>query len=140
MTTTQADKAEKQYSELIVNKDLLAEAEKFDINNDRVVFWSKILKSDSTIDLENIVRIVLLLSHGNAMIKKVRNSHKIYTAVQNEKQKKQSEGQKKIVEKKQNTLSLKQVVAATKAKVDELKEIINTYNKDIYELHNKLKK
>ena len=55
VTTTQADKAEKQYSELIVNKDLLAEAEKFDINNDRVdVFWSKILKSDSTIDLENI--------------------------------------------------------------------------------------
>ena len=74
------------------------------------------------------------------MIKKVRNSHKIYTAVQNEKQKKQSEGQKKIVEKRQNTLSLKQAVAAKKAKVDELKEIINTYNKDIYELHNKLKK
>ena len=54
---------------MIVNKDLLAEAEKFDINNDRVdVFWSKILKSDSTIDLENIVRIVLLLSHGNARV------------------------------------------------------------------------
>ena len=55
-----AEKAEKQYKSLIKNADFLLEAKKFNINDDRVDnFCSKIYGSSSTIDLENVVRLIL---------------------------------------------------------------------------------
>ena len=64
-----AEKAEKQYNQLINNSDFLEEASKFNINDDRVdEFYSRILDSSVTLDLENIARLVLILSHGNARV------------------------------------------------------------------------
>ena len=64
-----AEKAEKQYNQLINNSDFLEEASKFNINDDRVdEFYSGILDSSVTLDLENVVRLVLILSHGNAKV------------------------------------------------------------------------
>ena len=66
ISNSSAEKAEKQYLVLIQNKDFIKAAGKFDIIKDRVDdFWMKILDSASTLDLENIVRIVMILSHGN---------------------------------------------------------------------------
>ena len=64
-----AEKAEKQYNQLINNSNFLEEASKFNINDDRVnEFYSRILDSSVTLDLENVVRLVLILSHGNARV------------------------------------------------------------------------
>ena len=64
-----AEKAEKQYKSLIKNADFLSEAKKFNINDDRVDnFYSKIFDSSNTIDLENVVRLILILSLGNASV------------------------------------------------------------------------
>ena len=64
-----AEKAEKQYKSLIKNSDFLSEAKKFNINDDRVDnFYSKIFDSSNTIDLENVVKLILILSHGNARV------------------------------------------------------------------------
>ena len=69
LTTQNAEKAEKQYAELLDNKDFRKAAEKFDLITDRVdVFWSEICDSNGTIDLENIMQLVLILSHGNARV------------------------------------------------------------------------
>ena len=69
ISNSAAEKAEKQYLVLIQNKDFIKAAGKFDIIKDRVDdFWMKILDSASTLDLENIVRIVMILSHGNARV------------------------------------------------------------------------
>ena len=54
---------------MINNSDFLEEASKFNINDDRVDgFYSCILDSSVTLDLENVVRLVLILSHGNARV------------------------------------------------------------------------
>lgn len=56
--------AEKHY-----NADFLTEAKKLSINDDRAdVFFTWILDSSNMIDLENTVRLVLILSHGNPKI------------------------------------------------------------------------
>ena len=69
LTASKAENAEKQYAALLKNKDFLAEAEKFDIHKDRVdEFWCNILDSNVTIDLEYVVNLVLILSHGNARV------------------------------------------------------------------------
>ena len=64
-----AEKAEKQYSQLISNSDFLKEAKKFCIIDDRVDdFYSRIIDSPTMVDLENVTRLVLILSHGNARV------------------------------------------------------------------------
>ena len=64
-----AEKVEKQYNQLTSNSDFLEEALKFNISDDRVdEFYSRILDSSVTLDLENVVRLVLILSHGNARV------------------------------------------------------------------------
>ena len=64
-----AEKAEKRYNQLINNSDFLEETSKFNINHDRVdEFYSRILDSSVTLDLENVVRLVLILSYGNARV------------------------------------------------------------------------
>ena len=74
------------------------------------------------------------------MVKKVRNSHRLFNTEQEEKKKKQSEGQKKMAEKRKMNASLKKAVEMKKAKVDEMKEAIWTMDKDIFELQEQLKK
>ena len=65
----EAEKAEKQYKSLIKNADFLLEAKKFNINDDRVDnFYYKIFDSSNSIDLESVVRLILMLSHGNARV------------------------------------------------------------------------
>ena len=60
---------DKQYSNLINNADFLTGAKKFSIIGDRVdTFYARILDSSHTVDLESIVRLVLVLSHGNARV------------------------------------------------------------------------
>ena len=69
ISSTAADKALKQYNNLISNQDFLSEAKKFDINNDRVDdFYSHILHSPTFVDLGVIARLVMILSHGNAQV------------------------------------------------------------------------
>ena len=172
LTILQAENAEKQYKELVNNNDFLSEAKKFDIMNDRVdEFYSRILDSSKTTELERVVRFVNIISHGNArveggfsinddillpnmaeetvvaqrivyegvhkaggpsnveingeMLKMVRNSHKLYEAERKKKQEKQSEGQKRIVEKRKATMELNTAVAKRKAVLDEMKSKMN---------------
>ena len=67
VSSESADKAKRQYSKLIDNKDLISEAKKFSINSDRIdEFYAKILNSPSEVDLIVLVRLCLILSHGNA--------------------------------------------------------------------------
>ena len=69
ITTAEAEKAQKQYLDLLCNKDFKAKAAKFDIHTDRVDdFWAEILDSASTVHLENVVWLILILSHGNARV------------------------------------------------------------------------
>ena len=69
VTSIEGERAEKQYKELINNPDFNMEAKKFNINEDRLdTFYSRILDSPSTVDLENIVRLVMIISHGNARV------------------------------------------------------------------------
>ena len=64
-----AEKAEKQCKSLIKNVDILSESKMFNINDDRFDnFYSKIFDSSNAIDLENAVRLILTLSHGNARV------------------------------------------------------------------------
>ena len=72
------------------------------------------------------------------MVKKVRNSHHVFNSEQEEK--KQSEGQKKLAEKRKLNASLKKAVEVKKAKVDERKGMISTMDRDICELQEQLKK
>ena len=66
ITSIEAEGAEKQYKELLDNTDFLLESTRFNINEDRLdVFYSHILDSPSTIDLEVVV---LIISHGNARV------------------------------------------------------------------------
>ena len=67
---------------MINNSDFLEEASKFNINDDRVDgFYSCILDSSVTLDLENVVRLVLILSHGNA---RVESGFSIYNDILSE--------------------------------------------------------
>ena len=69
ISSVAADNAEKQYNNLIKDADFLTEAKTFSIIDDRVdTFYACILDSSHTVDLENIVRLVLILSHGNARV------------------------------------------------------------------------
>ena len=69
ITRDTGDKAVKQYNALLGNTDFIKEAKEFDIYQDRLDdFYSRVLDSNSTIDLQYIVRYVLPLSHGNARI------------------------------------------------------------------------
>ena len=69
ISSVAADNAEKQYNNLIKNADFLTEAKKFSIIDDRVdTFYARILDSSHTVDLESIVRLVLILSHGNGRV------------------------------------------------------------------------
>ena len=59
----------RQYNSLIENKGFLKEAKKFSIQDDRLDdFYARIFDSSVFIDLENVVRIVLILSHVNARV------------------------------------------------------------------------
>ena len=50
ISTAEAEKAQKQYLELLCNKDFMAMAAKFDVHTDRVDdFWAEILDSASTV-------------------------------------------------------------------------------------------
>ena len=69
VTSIEGERAEKQYKKLINNPDFNMEAKKFNINEDWLdTFYSRILDSPSTVDLENIVRLVMIISHGNARV------------------------------------------------------------------------
>ena len=69
ISVVQAERALKQYKTLIKNEDFIKEAKKFDIQDDRVdAFYSRILDGPSTVDLEVVVRFVLIVSHGNARV------------------------------------------------------------------------
>ena len=69
ISTAAAYNAEKQYNTLIKNADFLTEAKKFSINDDRVgAFYPRIFDSRNTVDLENIVKLVLIFSYVNAKV------------------------------------------------------------------------
>ena len=69
LSSADGDKATKQYNSLIENKGFLEEAKKFSIQDDRLDdFYARIFDSHVFIDLEDVVRIVLILSHGNARV------------------------------------------------------------------------
>ena len=69
ITSLEAERAIKQYKTLTVNPDFILEAKTFNINEDRLdTFYSRILDSSSTTDLEYVVRLVLIMSHGNARV------------------------------------------------------------------------
>ena len=54
---------------LIKHVDFLSETKKLNVNDDRVdIFYSKIFDSSNTIDSENVVRLILILSHGNVRV------------------------------------------------------------------------
>ena len=161
-STHEAENTEKQYKEMLNNKDFLAEDGKFDMANDRIdQFYSRILDSAKTAQLEKIVRMIVIISHKNArveagfsvnddilipnqaektivgqrlfyegvqkeggpskveitgeMMKLVRSSHRMYDTENKEKQKKQTEGQKRIIEKRKATIELDQLIAAKKS-------------------------
>ena len=65
VSSAAADNAEKQYNALIKIEDFLTKAKKFSIKDDRVdAFYTRILISSNTVDLENIAILVLICSHG----------------------------------------------------------------------------
>ena len=69
VSSESADKAKRHYSKLIDNKDFISESKKFSINSDRVdKFYARILNSPSEVDLIVILRLCLILSHGNARV------------------------------------------------------------------------
>jgi hypothetical protein len=69
LETAEAEKAQKQYSGLLSKKCFKDKAGKFDIYQDRVDdFWAEVLDSPSTVDLENVVWLILIISHGNARV------------------------------------------------------------------------
>ena len=69
VSSSAAEKAEKQYSGLIKNEDFLKEAKSYNVIDDRIdTFYARILDSGDTIDLQNVVRMILILSHGNARV------------------------------------------------------------------------
>ena len=153
-------------------------------------FYLRILDSAKTAQLEKIVRMIVIISHGNArveagfsvnddilipnqaektivgqrlvyegvqkeggpskveitgeMMKLVRSSHRMYDTENKEKQKKQTEGQKRIIEKCKATIELNQVIAAKKALVADMKtkmnEKIAQFDADIVSLQEKVAK
>ena len=69
IATAEAEKAQKQYSGLLSKKCFKDKAAKFDIYKDRVDdFWAEVLDSASTVDLENVVWLILIIFHGNARV------------------------------------------------------------------------
>ena len=63
VSSESADKAKRQYSKLVDNKDFISEPKKFSINSDLVdEFYARILYSPSEVDL------IVILSHGNARV------------------------------------------------------------------------
>ena len=69
MSTADGDKATIQYNSLIENKNFLEETKMFSIQDGRLDdFYAQIFYSNVFIELENVVRIVLILSHGNACV------------------------------------------------------------------------
>ena len=61
--------ATRQYNSLIENKGFMEEAKKFSIQDDRLDdFYPQIFDSNVLIGLENVVQIVLILSHSNAFV------------------------------------------------------------------------
>ena len=69
ISSTAVDSTEKQYNVLIKNADFLTEAKKFSIIDDRVdASFARIFDSSNTFDVESIVRLILILSHGNARV------------------------------------------------------------------------
>ena len=54
ISSTAAEKAEKQYSQMIQNKDFLNQAKKFNINDRVDDFYSRILDSGKTVDLRDL--------------------------------------------------------------------------------------
>jgi hypothetical protein len=69
ISALQAEKSLKQYKTLISNADFIKKAKEFNIREDRVdTFYSQVLDSPSTVDLEGVVRLVLIVSHGNARV------------------------------------------------------------------------
>ena len=173
-----AQNAERQFDQLLSNVDFVSKSESFDIHNDRVdVFWSEICDSHSMIDLLNIIRLVLVISHGNdrvesgfsingdiilpnmlcesivaqrivyeavaeagnatkvlideEMITYVRDASRQNTLAEQEKQRKQTEGQKKIAEKRKITADLKKAVALKKVKVDEMRNMVLQTDKEL---------
>ena len=69
VSSESADKAKRHYSKLIDNKDFISESKKFSIISDRVdKFYARILNSPSEVDLIVILRLCLILSHGNARV------------------------------------------------------------------------
>ena len=77
-------------------------------------------------------------------MKLVRSSHRMYDTENKEKQKKQTEGQKRIIEKRKATIELNQVIAAKKALVADMKtkmnEKIAQFDADIVSLQEKVAK
>ena len=74
------------------------------------------------------------------MIKVVKKSHKLFHIKQKEKQRRQSENQKKVSEKKRKTIDLKKAVAEKKAKMDEMQEQVKEFDRDIMKLQAELRK
>ena len=70
LTAVSADRAKKQYSEFITNKDALKKVDEFDYVKDRLdVFYMDILSDNEDMkDLLRVVTIVLILSHGQARV------------------------------------------------------------------------
>ena len=69
VSSESANKAQKQYSKLIDNRDFISETKKFSISSDRVdEFYARILNSPSEVDLIVIVHLCLILSHGSARV------------------------------------------------------------------------
>ena len=173
---------------MLNNKDFLAEAGKLDMVNDRIDH--RILDSAKTAQLEKIVRMIVIISHGNTkveagfsvyddilipnqaektivgqrlvyegvqkeggpneveitgeMMKLVRSSHRMYDTESKEKQKKQTEGKKRLIEKGRATMALNQVFAPKKALVADMKtkmnEKIAQFDADITSLQEKVAK
>ena len=62
-------KGQKSNTKLLDNKDFLLESTRFNINKDQVdVFYSCILDSSSTMDLEKVMKLILIISQGNARV------------------------------------------------------------------------
>ena len=67
ITSLEAERAERQYKELLENKDAMKEMKLFEMKDRVDTFLSKILGRESP-DLTKVVRIILIMSHGNASV------------------------------------------------------------------------
>ena len=67
ITSLEAERAERQYKELLENKDAMKEMKLFEMKDRVDTFLSKILGRESP-DLTKVIRIILIMSHGNASV------------------------------------------------------------------------